>query len=156
MNEEQPIPKPAPKPSSGEWQYASWVSPLGKWAWIIGIISGIINIIWGVFGLIPALVFFAILGIAVIWPSLWLIISGIIILLLSFAIIKPKVSNKCAENDWNHFHEWVWNLGGFRFPFVLFWGIIIELIGSWWGGIPVIIVAFMVIFLGPKPYKWSE
>jgi len=33
-----------------EWQHASWVSALGKWAWIIGILNGIVGIIVALMG----------------------------------------------------------------------------------------------------------
>ncbi|MFW9952183.1 MAG: hypothetical protein ACFFKA_18845 [Candidatus Thorarchaeota archaeon] len=145
------------KPNPAEWQHASWVSELGKWAWVIGIIGGLIDIIWGLsstFYWLPYLVYPA-FAFALATP-IWLIISGFIAILISFAIIKPKVSNKCAQKDWDHFYNWVWNLGSFRFPFVLFWGILLEIFGYGWAGVPVIIVAIMLIFLGPKEYKWSE
>jgi len=29
-----------------EWQHASWVSSLGKWAWIIGILNGVIGLLY--------------------------------------------------------------------------------------------------------------
>jgi hypothetical protein len=129
-----------------EWKPASWVSELGKWTWLIGIISGIVNVIIGL-TLLP----YDSMG-----TGIFLIISGIIAILISFAIIKPKVSDKCAQKDWDHFYNWVWKLSGTRIPFVLFWGIILEIFGYGWGGIPVIIVALMLIFFGPKKYEWSE
>jgi hypothetical protein len=39
---------------------------------------------------------------------------------------------------------------------VLFWGIIVEIFGHFWAGIPVIIIGLVIIFAGPKEYKWSE
>ena len=83
---------------SGEWQHASWVSTLGKWAWILGLISGVIDIIAGLYytitlGLIPFI------GAYWMGIGIWWIISGIIAILISFAIIRPKVSVKCAQKD---------------------------------------------------------
>ena len=139
------------KPTPAEWQHANWVSQLGKWAWIIGIIGGLIDIIIGVSQLAIPYIGFLFIG-----NTIWLVISGIIAIIISFAIIKPKVSNKCAQKDWDHFYNWVWKLGSFRFPFVLFWGILLEVFGYGWAGVPVIVVAIMLIFIGPKEYKWSE
>jgi len=136
------------------WEHSSWVSMLGKWAWVVGLVSGIVLVIWGI--IVVATLAIIPFGFLAMGPAIWYIISGIIAILISFAIIKPKVSNKCDQKDWDHFYNWVLKLGNFRFPFVLFWGIILEIFGLWWGGIPVIIVAIMLIFLGPKKYKWSE
>jgi len=150
MTEEKPT--PAAKPVKVEWQHASWVSQLGKWAWIWGLINGLIDVIWGlILVLIPFGYFFNTIG-----QGIWLIISGVIAILISFAIVKPKISNKCVQKDWDHFYNWVWKLGSFRFPFILLWGILLEVFGYGWGGLPIIIVAIMLIFLGPKEYKWSE
>ena len=144
------------KSTPAEWQHANWVSQLGKWAWLWGLISGLIDVIWGfviiaTFAAIPY--GFGVIGMG---PGIWLVISGIIAILISFAIIRPKVSVKCAQKDWDHFYNWVWKLGSFRFPFVLFWGILLEVFGYGWGGLPVIIVGIMLLFVGPKKYEWSE
>ena len=138
------------KPTSAEWQHANWVSQLGKWVWILGLISGVVDILVALYFFNP--LFFG-FGIP---TAIWYIICGVIAIIISFAIIKPKVSDKCAQKDWDHFYNWVWKLGNFRFPFVLFWGIILEIFGYYWGGLPVILIAVMIIFLGPKEYKWSE
>ncbi|NHJ26390.1 MAG: hypothetical protein EAX89_17560 [Candidatus Lokiarchaeota archaeon] len=154
MSEEKST--PAAKPVKTEWQHASWVSQLGKWAWIWGIINGLIDVIWGLYSVfVLALIPYG-YGVYGMGTGIWLIISGIIAVFISFVIIKPKVSNKCVQKDWDHFYNWVWKLGSFRFPFVLFWGIVLEVFGYGWGGVPVIIIAIMLIFLGPKEYKWSE
>ena len=139
------------KPTPAEWQHANWVSQLGKWAWLLGLISGVIDIIAGLYYTLNPFFFGFLIG-----TGIWWIISGIISIIISFAIIRPKVSVKCTQKDWDHFYNWVWKLGSFRFPFVLFWGIILEIFGYYWGGLPVILVAIMLIFLGPKEYKWSE
>ena len=34
-----------------KWEkYERYVSEIGKWAWIVGILSGVIYIIWGIYG----------------------------------------------------------------------------------------------------------
>ncbi|MFX0134000.1 MAG: hypothetical protein ACFFDN_10190 [Candidatus Hodarchaeota archaeon] len=132
---------------STEWNHASWVSFLGMIAWIIGIISGVINVIWGILTL-P----YVIIG----WGNpIWLIISGIIVILISFFIILPKFSNKCSKKDWDSLLNWVIPLGSVRFPLMLFWGIIVSILGYGWGGLAIIIPALVLIFAGPKPYEWN-
>ncbi len=45
-----------------EWQHASWVSLIGKWAWIIGILNGLIGLIWSLISLIPLISLWAYFG----------------------------------------------------------------------------------------------
>ncbi|MHA1104331.1 MAG: hypothetical protein ACTSPN_01170 [Promethearchaeota archaeon] len=144
-----------------EWQHASLVSGLGKWAWIAGLINGILSLIFGIWliiveiSLIP---YYELLGIP---PSyfggVWAIIGAIILIFVSFAIIKPKFSSKCAEKDWEALYGWTLALGGTKIPWMLIWGIIFTIF-SWyyWGGIFVLLPAILLLFNGPRPYNWSE
>ena len=134
-------------------KYEKFVSELGKWAWIIGIINGLIDLIWGIYGEI----YFLSLGFGlyIIGPYIWLIISGTLMMIISFIIIKPDFSDKCANKDWDFLLNWVIPLGNIRFPWMLFWGIILEIFGYGWGGLPVLIPALFLIFAGPKPYNWK-
>ncbi len=142
---------------SEEWKHASWVSTLGKWAWVIGIISGIIELFLGIYGVIIIGTATAVLGIGIfgIGNSIWYIISGIITVLISFVIIKPKFSDKCANKDWDNLYNWVLIIGKARIPWMLLWGIIIEIFGFGWGGIPIIVCSLVLLFAGPKPYEWK-
>ncbi|MFW9987675.1 MAG: hypothetical protein ACFFC3_03385 [Candidatus Odinarchaeota archaeon] len=120
---------------SEEWKHAFWVSILGKWAWIIGIISGIIELIMGIYGVIGFGTITAVFGIGIfgIGNSIWYVISGIITVLISFVIIKPKFSDKCENKDWDSLYNWVLIIGKVRIPWMLLWGIIIEIFGFGWG-----------------------
>ncbi|MBY8985554.1 MAG: hypothetical protein KGD65_10820 [Candidatus Lokiarchaeota archaeon] len=132
---------------SEEWKHASWVSLIGQWAWIIGIISGVINVLIG-FITIP----FVIIG----WGNpIWMIISGIIEILISFFIILPKFSLKCAKKDWDSLLNWVLPIGNIRFPWMLLWGFFVGIFGYGWGGLAVIIPSLVLLFAGPKPYEWK-
>lgn len=131
---------------STEWNHASWVSFLGMIAWIVGIISGVVNIIWG-FITLPLVI----IG----WTNpIWLIISGILVILISFFIILPKFSNKCSKKDWDSLLNWILPLGNIRFPLMLLWGIVVCILGFGWGGLTIIVPALVLIFAGPKPYEW--
>jgi hypothetical protein len=132
-------------------KYEKFISDLGKWAWIIGIISGISFIIWGFYGAAVVGTFLFGFGIGY---FIFMIISGVITILISYAIIKPKFSDKCADKDWDFLLDWVIEMGSFRFPWMLFWFIILEIF-TWWGGIPILIVALFLLFAGPKKYEWS-
>ena len=124
-----------------KWQFASIVSLLGKWAWIAGLINGIIELIF-------AFVFF--------WLFFWYIVGAIILIFISFAIIRPKFSMKCDEQDWEALYGWTLDLGGIKVPWMLIWGIIFTAF-SWyyWGGLFVLLPTFLLLFMGPRPYNWS-
>ncbi|MFW9896981.1 MAG: hypothetical protein ACFFD7_14340 [Candidatus Thorarchaeota archaeon] len=138
---------------SVEWKHASWVSFLGMIAWILGIISGVVNLIWGILTLpfTPIPIF----GAALIATAVWLIISGIIAILISFFIILPKFSRKCQKKDWEALLNWSFNMGGINFPWMLFWGIMLEIFSYGWGGFLVIILSLVLLFAGPREYKWK-
>ena len=145
---------------SAEWQHASIVSKIGKWAWIIVILNGILQII------IPLIVYaqaaaawsivFPLIPYPIGFVEIWDIISGVIVILIGFFIIKPQFSKRCVEQDWNGLLDWVLVLGTFRIPWMLIWGIII-LIFDWyfWGAVVVLLPAALLLFAGPREYKWS-
>jgi hypothetical protein len=135
-----------------EWQHASWVSSLGKWAWVIGVLNGIIGILYYV-------------GLSFIYwwypfylvSQIWNIILAIIGIAISFLVIKPKFSKPCGEKDWDALYGWVLNLGGFNIPWMLIWGIILLYFGWWsWAAYAVLIPAIVLLFAGPKEYNWSS
>lgn len=135
-----------------EWQHASWVSTVGKWAWVIGVLNGLIGILY-------------VVGYSfILWwnpfywtGQIWNIISSIIGIAISLLIIRPKFSNPCGKEDWDALYGWVLNLGGLRVPWMLIWGILMLPFGWYgWGGIAVLIPTLMLLFAGPKEFKWSE
>ena len=151
-----------------EWQYASWVSTLGKWAWIILILQSIISIIFALIGLSTTIAlweasrpYYDLLGLPMppmpIGGFIWSLIGVIIILAVSFVIIKPKFSKPCGDKDWDSLYDWTLALGNFRIPWMLIWGIVLELF-SWYyvAGLVVLLPAIMLLFFGPKEYKWSK
>lgn len=155
MGEEKPAEKPATKPAkkapakkSGEWQFASIVSLIGKWAWVIIIVNAIIYLIWG----LSSFFVFAFFGI---FTSVWYLIGAIIAIVFALLIIKKNFSDKCANQDWDALYNWVLVAGNTRIPWMLIWGIILEVFTVGWGGLAVLIPAILLIFAGPKPYKWS-
>ncbi|MHA2088926.1 MAG: hypothetical protein ACW972_11655, partial [Promethearchaeota archaeon] len=83
------------------------------------------------------------------------IISGIIAILISFFIILPKFSLKCSKKDWDSLLNWTMALGSIKFPWMLFWGIMLEIFGYGWGGFAVIIPSLVLIFAGPRKYEWK-
>ena len=140
-----------------EWQPASWVSTLGKWAWIIIIVSDLIGILLSLSGLITALLLGGIFGLAASGASTWNIFASIIGIIIALLVIKPKFSKPCGEKDWDALYGWVLKLGGFNIPWMFVWGLILLLFGWYgWGTLSIFVPAIMLIFAGPKEYKWSE
>ena len=138
-----------------EWQHASLVSMLGKLAWIFGLINGIIEIIFALYNIGWGIALGP-FGVGLIGTGVWYIIGAVILIFISFAIIRPKFSNKCAEQDWEALYSWVLNLGGTKIPWMLIWGIIFTIF-SWyyWGGLFVLLPAILLLFMGPRTYNWS-
>ena len=135
-----------------EWQHASWVSTLGKWAWVIGIFNGLIGIFWALY-VITIYGFFG-FGIA---TQIWNIIASIIGIVIALLVIRPKFSNPCGAKDWDALYGWTLKLGGANVPWMFIWGILLFLFGWYgWGGLAVLLPAVMLIFAGPKEFKWSE
>jgi hypothetical protein len=145
---------------SENWKYASIVSKIGKWAWIIVILNGILQIIiplidyalraasWSIYHPLIPLSF----GFIPIWD----IISGVIVIVIGFFIIKPKFSPKCVEQDWDGLLDWVIVLGTFRVPWMLIWGIVLLIFDWWfWAAAVILIPAVLLLFVGPKEFKWS-
>ena len=135
-----------------EWQHTSWVSSLGKWAWIIGVLNGVLGILY------IAINSFILWWYPFYWGSqIWNIILIIIGIAISFLVIKPKFSKPCEEKDWDALYGWVLNLGGFNIPWMLIWGILLLYFGWWsWAGYAVLIPAVVLLFAGPKEYNWSS
>ena len=140
-----------------EWQHASWVSALGKWAWIVIILIDIIGIIWSLYSLITLIAWLGVFGLAGSGASAWNLFASIIGILLALFVIRPKFSKPCGEKDWDALYGWVLKLGGFNFPWMLIWGLLSFLFG-WYGlgALSVLVPAVMLLFAGPKEYEWSE
>ena len=133
------------------WSHASWVSPMGKWAWVVLVINCIIGIIVSIILLAIGALWWFLLG-----GLVWNIIACIIGLVIGFFIIRPKFSKPCGEQDWDALYDWGLKLGSVKIPWMLIWGILL-LIFSWyaWGSVLVIIPALVLLFLGPKKYDWK-
>ena len=140
-----------------EWQHASWVSTLGKWAWIIGLLNGVIGIFWALFQIITLSAAWAWLpGAYVPTVEIWWIIASIVGIAIALLIIRPKFSNPCGAKDWEALYGWTLKLGGTNVPWMFIWGILLFLFGWYgWGGLAVLIPAIMLIFAGPRKYDWS-
>ena len=141
-----------------EWQHASWVSTLGKWAWVIGILNGLVGIFWALFQIITLSAYWAWLpGAYVPTAEIWWIIASIVGIVISLLIIRPKFSNPCGKKDWDALYGWVLNLGGTNIPWMFLWGLLLFVFGWYgWAGLAVLIPAVMLIFAGPKEYNWSS
>ncbi len=153
-----------------EWKHAGWVSGLGKWAWIILFVLGIIGLITALAGALLALpaweagrAAYALLLPGVPYPvinpiagAIWPIIGGIISIALALFIIKPKFSKPCGEKDWEALYGWTLKLGSLKVPWMFIWGIAYGIFG--WYNFPAIFIllpAIMLIWAGPRKYEWK-
>jgi len=157
--------------SESEWQYAGWVSGMGKWAWILLFVLPIIGIIVGLVTIIPLIVAWE--NARAIWvatfPTLpfptamplgtlgWTIISGIISICIALFVIRPKFSKPCGEKDWEALYGWTLKLGGADVPWMFIWGLIYAIFGWYsWPAIFILLPAVMLIWFGPRKYNWKK
>ena len=141
---------------------------MGKWSWIIILLEGIIFIIWGIYILAWAAFIGAqaeaadVVGyVAADLASLTMygimyLIGGILALIFSVAFVKPRFSNKWADEDYDYLLNDVIKIGSTRIPLMLIIGIILEIFLIGWGGLIIIVPLLLLIFMGPKEYKWTE
>ena len=140
-----------------EWQHASWVSTVGKWAWIFIIVFDIIGLIWSLISIMTLIALFGFYGLVGSGVTSWYIFASIIGILIALFVIRPKFSKPCGEKDWDALYGWVLKLGGLNVPWMFVWGLLLFLFGWYgFGALFVLVPAFMLIFMGPKEYKWSD
>ncbi|MBY9016310.1 MAG: hypothetical protein KGD68_11500 [Candidatus Lokiarchaeota archaeon] len=153
-----------------EWKHAGWVSSLGKWAWIILFALGIIRILYELAILIPTMLIWeeARAAFALLYPGvlytvpnpiaglIWPLIGGIISIIVSLFIIRPKFSKPCGEKDWETLYGWTLKFGSINVPWMFIWGIIFMIFGWYYvTGAFVMLPAIMLIWAGPREYNWN-
>ena len=147
-----------------EWKHTGWVSGLGKWAWIILLVVGILGLIVTLATTIPAIIVWeaAFGGLGISMPAglivglIWNIIGGIISIAVALFIIRPKFSKPCGEKDWEALYGWTLKLGGAKIPWMFIWGIVYVIFGwFYWPAIFILLPAIMLIFAGPRKYEWK-
>ncbi|MFX0047861.1 MAG: hypothetical protein ACFE8G_06780 [Candidatus Hermodarchaeota archaeon] len=150
------------------WKHAGWVSGLGKWAWIILVILGIIHIIVGT---VPPIAtwetgraLWALSFPAIPYPYplpigtiIWNVLGAIISIVVALFIIRPKFSKPCGAKDWEALYGWSLKLGGAYVPWMFIWGIVYAIFGWYsWPAIFILLPACMIIFAGPRKYDWKS
>ena len=153
-----------------EWKHAGWVSGLGKWAWIILFVLGILGLIVSLAIAIPTIIAWQ--SAKAIWDAafpgtpypyamplgglIWNIIGGIISIAVALFIIRPKFSKPCGEKDWEALYGWTLKLGGAKIPWMFIWGIVYVIFGwFYWPAIFILLPAILLIFAGPRKYEWK-
>ena len=141
---------------------------LGKIAWIVELIIGILFIIVGIYYLVVMAAVAAAAQEAGVYSYVaadiayytiygWLyIIGGILGIIFAVALVKPRFSDKWADKDYDYLLNDVVKIGSVRIPLFLIIGIILEILLSWVGGLIILIPLLILIFAGPKEYKWKE
>ena len=167
MNEVKKEPKE--KKQGDSWDsvkgFAIW---LGTYGWIFLLITGIIYIIGGFYILTVVAVVGAQAEAAgaagyvaydlanLAFYGVMYIIGGILAIIFTVAFVKPRFSNKWKEEDYDYLLNDVVKIGSVRIPLMLIIGIILEIFLSWWGGLIILVPLLLLIFMGPKEYKWTE
>ncbi len=156
-----PQPSPSRKPTSTpirEGAHPNWsnmenfVSVLGSLAWIIGLINAIISLIGGISNLVIGALSYSSYSIL---TSISAIVNGIIVLILTINFVKPRFSEPCSKKDWDFLYNDVFIIGDVKFPWMLIWGILMEIFGYGWGGAPILICSLILLFAGPRVYDWK-
>ncbi len=133
-----------------------WV---GKYAWPILILLSIVILGFSLLETIPVILLSVEFGSPIIPETgelVWSITSAIFVILLAWFWVKPKFSDKCVARDWDFLLDDVLVLGGYKIPWMLFMGIILEIFGYGWIGLVVLGPAIIIIFFGPRqPYNWK-
>jgi hypothetical protein len=141
---------------------------MGKWSWIIILLEGIFFIIWGIYYLwwsafigaqaeaagVEGYVA-ADLATLTMYGVMYLI-GGLLAIVFSVAFVKPRFSNKWKKEDYDYLLNDVVKIGSTRIPLMLIIGIILEIFLIGWGGLIIIVPLLLLIFMGPKEYKWTE
>ena len=160
--------KTQPKKSSGDEGLMGLAVILGKWAWIILLIEAIIFLIFAIYFLVVLAAIAATAEAAGVTPYVaadlmyytiygWLyLIGAILAIIFAVAFVRPRFSKKWAEKDYDYLLNDVVKIGNLRIPLFLILGIILEIFTSWWGGLIIIVPLLLLIFMGPKEYKWTE
>ncbi len=161
MGENEKTPK-----KSKSWQYEKITYILGKWAWVFAILSAIVNLLIAIYGIVLSIQYYqywvSVLGplytqpLIISYYDIWNVITSILLLIFALLILRPRFSNKCAQKDWDYLLNDVLLIGSFRLPWMFIWAIIAEILGQWWGGAFIIVPAILLVFFGPKEYKWKK
>lgn len=141
---------------------------LGKIAWIVLLIEAIIFIIIAIYYLVVLATLAAAAEAAGATPYVaadlmyytiygwFFLIGAILAAIFAVAFVKPRFSNKWAEKDYDYLLNDVVKIGNLRIPLFLILGIILEIFLAWWGGLIILVPLLILIFAGPKEYKWTE
>ena len=169
MTEESIKPETKEKKSSSWDSVEGFASFLGKIAWIVLLIEGIIVIFWGIWGLswvavaasieAEAAAYGVTTGINLAYYRVMYtmyIIGGIVAIIVAIFLVRPRFSDKWGVGDYDYLLNDVVKIGNIRIPLMLIIGIILEILLNGWGGLIILIPLLLLIFMGPKKYKWKE
>jgi len=164
----EPTTKKKEKKKSSSWENVEgFATFLGKIAWIILLVEGLIFIFWGIWGLSLVGAGAAVAGATgttqyvaadlAYYTFIYTldVIGGIITIIVAIILVRPRFSNKWAEQDYDYLLDDVLEIGSVRIPKFLIIGIVIEILTNFWGGLVILIPLLLLIFMGPKEYNWK-
>ncbi len=153
------------------WQYEKWVSIFGKWTWILVLIIALLYFLATIYTISSYTYLF--IGAKLAWESnnssstyyyvyefqpvwFWDIISPIILMYFAHNTLRSRFSKPCKEKDWNRLLDDVWIVGETRIPRMLIWFVITEIFGLGIAGMPIFIIAILLLYKGPQKYEWKK
>ena len=164
----EPTTKKKEKKKSSSWENVEgFATFLGKIAWIILLVEGLIFIFWGIWGLSWVGAGAAVAGATgttqyvaadlAYYTFIYTldVIGGIITIIVAVVLVRPRFSKKWAEKDYDSLLDDVFEIGSMRIPKFLIIGIVIEIVTNFWGGLVILIPLVLLIFMGPKEYNWK-
>ena len=141
------------------------VTVVGKWAWLWGVIVGVLYFILGIWAIVvyrrAVAIWISIYGTTVPYAgigygtAIWQFITALVSIAISILWVRPKFSKPCGDKDWETLLTDVVVLGNIQIPWMLIMGVVLAIFGYGWGGLVVLIIALLMIFLGPRKYEWK-
>jgi hypothetical protein len=137
----------------------SYVSQAGRWAWVWVLISAFFYMLYLIWAIYWYSVAASILGtywwrewiFNIIWDGIYLVLA----LIFAFAYIRPHFSIPCKEMKWQFLVDDGFNIGSWRIPKMLFFGILFEIFGRGWGGALILFPALAIIIWAPVKIDWN-
>ena len=136
--------KSTQQPTSNSFWNANekYVVLAGKFSWVLLILY----VIWTLF--------FNVIFNDGVGEVIWGLIRIALIIGISSIFLKDFVA-KCIAKDWYFLVNDVIIIADYRIPKMLFYSIILTIFAYGWGSLLVLIVAIVVIFVGPEKVVWK-
>lgn len=125
--------------------FEPYLPKLGKYVWILVLIAGIFYVLGGLISLL------------FLSSGIWNIISGVVAIVIAVIYVKPKFGPALMGEKYEELLNDTIPLGSIRIPMMLIMGVLLEIFGSGWLGVLLLIPAIVLLFFSPFiPYDWNK